>query len=167
MKHGTRSMFVNRKCRCLPCRAANSDYQNSRRIKMRDGKWNPFTSASRVRKHLLRLSQHGVGKLTVSEITGIPIYALWSYKTGRTKSLRAEREQLILGVTRNALSQRTLLPAKKTLRMMKGLKREGFTHRLLAERLGVKVVKIGRKPCVRAESEMRIEKLYNRYVTAA
>lgn len=158
MSHGLRKTYASG-CHCVLCKRANADYQARRDA------FGPYlVSAERARKHLRRL-KGTVGLVTVADITGIHIVRLGAIRSGKTRSIRPERERVILNVDANAAD---IVSAKEVHRMTKELLKEGFTHRSLGERMGLNgPFRIQRKDFVRAKTQMRLEKFYNKIMAEA
>lgn len=166
--HGTRSRYVNRRCRCIPCRAAQNEYQRDRIAKVRAGIWQRPVSARRVRQHLFYLSSHGVGRRTVSDITGLSMRVLADYKRGRRKRIGRANEKLILSITKKALYDRKLVPLTATERIVQKLMKEGFLKFQIATRAGISPSVLSkRKGYVFARTEMKLEQFYNRVTAEA
>jgi hypothetical protein len=54
-EHGTRTRYMTG-CRCLRCRAANSNYNTSRRAAKENGDFRGLVSAARALAHIKKLS---------------------------------------------------------------------------------------------------------------
>jgi hypothetical protein len=160
--HGIRIQYLAG-CRCIPCRAANSRYQSERLLAHKRGEWNGFVPAEKARKHLQALSQMGVGKIAVSEVTGITRSTLDLIRTGKRKNLRALNEKKILSVTVDAASDGAYISAEKTWDQIRWLLDQGFTGGDLALRLGYKTARLQlRKGRVRASNALKVQRLYDR-----
>lgn len=165
--HGTRTRY-QQSCRCLPCRVASARYASE--LKERHVRGEPFNrlvSAEATREHLLKLSANGVGLQAISEITGIAKSTLSGIRTGRSKNLRSAKEEVILAITSEARVDGTRVSSHHMMKMIRRLRRQGFTHQEIAKRSGVnRGAFIPGRKVVTARTEMRIEKLFNKYVTA-
>lgn len=136
--HGTRLRYMGG-CRCLPCRAANSNYETMRAKRRCVGLWNGLVSARRARRHMLRLSRAGVGRRTLGQIARVSCSVLFKIRSGQRKQIRALTEKAILSVTASAARGRTLVSAKSTWQKIGWLLEEGFTKAELARRMGAKM----------------------------
>lgn len=170
LKHGTRSMFINRKCRCAPCRAANAIYSANWIAKKRAGNGAHLRPAEKSRLHLIDLQDHGLGLRAVSDATDVSVDTIRNIREGISTRVRGRTERKILNTTPDAVANSALIPSRKVRAMIRKLKTEGFTLKLVAERAGLhpeavqKIVK--RKRNVRATTQMKIEKLFNRIMAA-
>jgi hypothetical protein len=133
--HGSRLRYMAG-CRCLPCRAANSNYETMRYKRRRMGLWNGLVSARRARRHILKLSRAGVGRRTVGLIARIADSVLFKIRSGQRKQIRALTEKAILSVPTSAVRGSTLVSANGTWQKIEWLLEEGFTRRELARRMG-------------------------------
>ncbi len=167
--HGTRVRYVAGRCRCEPCRAANAAYQRGRDEAKRAGGWNGLVSARRSRAHLVMLSAAGIGRRTVADISGVALATLLEVKLGRKRRVRAATERSILRVTREAMTDARLVPAREAWALLDELLERGFTKTDLARRLGSK----GKMPAlqlrrdfVTARNAARVRRLYRELVAA-
>ena len=69
-EHGTRARYMTG-CKCLRCRAANSNYNTSRRAAIENGDFRGLVSAERVVAHIKKLSARGVGYKAVADAAGV------------------------------------------------------------------------------------------------
>src|SRR5436189_1819783 len=90
--HGDRIRYMGG-CKCVPCRAANSRYETERAAARRRGEWNGIVSAAGAQRNLRRIADRGIGRRTVSDITGIAQSTLQKIKTGEKRNLRAMNEK--------------------------------------------------------------------------
>lgn len=123
--------------------------------------------SGRTRQRLRTLSQNGIGRKAVHEVTSIDLRTLARIKSGQTKYVRRETMRLIFSVPFDAHCDRAVISGTKTRRMIEHLiTHEDFTGSEIAKRLGTKqtrrhkTLNIGRNENVLAKSQMRIEKLY-------
>lgn len=165
--HGTRTRY-QQGCRCLPCRVATAAYQRQRVAARQRGESNKLVSAEQVKAHLEKLSSAGVGKLTVSEITGIHHASLGKYKSGSRKFICEKNQRLILAVTEEALTDGKHISSRETRRLIKRLVRMGFTKAEIAKRLGYRAgrLSIARRSCVTARTAMKVEKFFRQLEAA-
>ena len=97
--HGTRTKYVSDKCRCEPCREANSDYQR----KQGGRTVPPYVDAQAARDHVEFLSERGVGLKRVAKVSSVSHGCLWKLIHGEggrgpSKRIRRETEEAILAV---------------------------------------------------------------------
>jgi len=97
--HGTHACYVLDRCRCDPCRHANTAYEKKRR------RWtgefpieeHPYTDADQARQIVQTLKRKGMGLKTVASESGIAHGTLWKLiygMPGRGPSKRVRRETL-------------------------------------------------------------------------
>ena len=159
--HGTRLRYMSG-CKCMLCRAANSNYEVKRSAARRHGEWNGLVLADKAQKHIAKLSKKGIGYKSVAEITGIAYSTIFKIKSGERKNLRAENEKKILAVSVEAVNDATKIPAIKTWKQIEWLLEEGFSKAELARRLGYKTpaIQINRNR-VTAKTALKVERFYN------
>lgn len=97
---------------------------------------NPFVPATRVRAHLLRLQQQGIGLRSIAEACDISRSMLSGYRSGQRTRLTKYNADRILAVTEVCAKDWVLVDATKTLRQLAELRAEGFTGKRLAELIG-------------------------------
>lgn len=73
--HGTYACYVLDACRCLPCAAANNDYEQTRRRRNAYGRTD-LVDAGPVRDHVAALRAAGVGLKQVAKTSGVAHGAL-------------------------------------------------------------------------------------------
>ena len=111
--HGTRMKYMAGS-KCLPCRAANSRYECERAKARLAGEWNGLVPAAPARRHLLRLSKHGVVRCAVAAACDVSLTIIASIRSGKRTQVRKRTQDRILGVTRMAVSDAALVPAHET-----------------------------------------------------
>lgn len=159
--HGDRIRYMSG-CRCVPCRAANSRYETERAAARRRGEWNGIVPADQVRDHLIELSERGIGRRTVADITGICQSTLGYIKTGKRKNLRAMNAKKILAVGLDVLNDASVISARKTHEQIAWLVKEGFTKKEIAKRLGYKSPALQfYKKRITARNAIKIERFHN------
>lgn len=160
--HGTRLKYMGG-CKCIQCRAANSRYETERAIARKRGESNGIISAENVQRHLLALSKAGIGRRTVADISGVGITAIVKLRNGTRTQCREATARAILAVGTDVLTDAAIISVKPTLRLVRLLVNEGFTHSQLANRLGYKSNSLQLNPSViTAKKANRIQKFYNR-----
>lgn len=165
---GTRVKYIGG-CRCDACRRANADYEKARAQARRRGEWNGLVDAAEVRKHLRRLSDAGVGRRTVADISGVGESAIAELANGSKRQLRAMTAKRILDVTAEAaLNDATVVSAKPTWVLIRRLVAEGFTLGELAVRLGCKTRALQlRRDRITARTALRVARFYNQIMLGA
>ena len=132
---GTRGRYMAG-CRCIPCRRANSAYENERQKARKNGDWNGNVPAAAARAHMKLLSENGVGRRAVSECTDISRTVLASIRNGSKTKIRARTEKKILAVSVQHAMDRALRPSKTSQEQIAELLEEGYTEEFLAKKLG-------------------------------
>lgn len=167
--HGERLRYMAG-CRCVPCRAANSRYETERAAARRRGEWNGLVDAAPVREHLNELSRRGIGRDTVSDVTGLAPSSLDLYRTGKRLKIRAMNAKKILAISPDdVLTDAQLVPAKPTWKQIQWLMSVGFTKTEIARRLGYKThaLQIKSRGLITARNAAKVERLYNKMRPAA
>jgi hypothetical protein len=133
-------------CRCYVCGFAVSQYNDQRERSIAYGTWQPFVDAEPVRAHLKTLSEAGIGRRRVTELTGVSGSTLKKILYGRpgagcapTARIRPEIAAKILAVgpSPDALAGHALVDATGTLRRLQAMIRRGWPQLHLAARLGM------------------------------
>lgn len=124
--------------------------------------------AGMIRSRLRALSEAGVGRKAVHEVTGIDHRTLAKIKNGDTRYVRRATADLIYAVPFNAFCDRALIDGNETRRLIRQMTKKrgmGFTQAEIARRLGARQkcpnLQIARKGRVLARTAMKIEQLYN------
>jgi len=146
--HGERIRYLAG-CRCALCRKANSNYANERAAAIRAGDWNGIVSAQKARTHLATLSAHGIGRRTVSNITGVSETCISAITSGQKIKIRAKTEKLILAVTTQCQADGALISAKPSWKLINELLKDGYTKSDIARAMGFErpVLQLGRTHC--------------------
>jgi hypothetical protein len=160
--HGDRLKYLAG-CRCLQCRAANSNYETSRAAARKAGDWNGLVSAKRARRHILKLSRAGVGRRSLAEASDVGETCIVEIRSGKKKRIRKRTESRILAVTAAAFAGGALVPAKRTWLLINRLLENGFTRAEIARRLGYRrpALQFG-KDLVTAQTAATVERFYRR-----
>src|ERR1017187_14328 len=106
LPHGVRAKY-NAGCKCALCRAANSRYVIERCKAAKAGDWNGIVSASRAKRHLIRLGKSGVGLPSVAKASGVDEGAVKDIRMGYKKKIRARTEKKLLAVDESAMAAHT------------------------------------------------------------
>lgn len=163
--HGERITYMGG-CRCDECRAANTAYERERQKARKEGDWNGIVSAAKARRHILHLSEQGVGRSAVSAASDVSRSIISEIRSGSRKRIRARTERSILAVTIDMASDHALIDATPTWRLINALLDEGYTKTELARRLGHKThaLQIG-KDQVTARVAATVKRLYERLMS--
>lgn len=158
---GTRAKYVAGRCRCLPCRAANSRYETDRAAARKRGEWNGLVSAAPAKAHMETLSRQGVGRRAIGAACDVGDTTLQEIRSGRKTQIRADTERRILGVTADARSDASIVSGRRVQKRISQLVEEGFSKAEIARRIGLKRPALQFKPGkVLARTEVRVERFY-------
>lgn len=163
-QHGDRLRYIAG-CRCDACRRANSAYENERQRARKSGDWNGIVSADAARKHMLKLSRHGVGRRAIGAATDIADTVLSDIRRGVKHRIRARTERLILAVTLAIASDHALQSAAPTHALIAELIEEGYTERFLAQRLGYAHPYLQFGELITVRNAARVERLHRELTT--
>jgi hypothetical protein len=160
--HGDRLRYMAG-CRCDLCRRANTDYELMRAAARKAGDWNGIVPAARSRKHMLKLSEQGIGRRAVQAVTDIAASVLQDIRTGAKKNIRARTERKILAVTPEMASEGALISAAPTWNLIRQLLAKGYTKTQLAKMLSceTRALQISQKQ-VRVSTADAIARLYKK-----
>ena len=145
--HGTHVKYVIERCRCEPCREANSEYERARRRrKAYGGDYWPWVDAEPVRQHVLSLmtkrgvgARDGLGPKRIAQLSGVShgtiSKLLYGNYRGRppSKRVRKDTAEKLLAVRP---SQAYLLDARPTWRMIGELVAFGLPKNRIATAIG-------------------------------
>ena len=145
-RHGTRAAYVADRCRCEPCRAANSADEHQRRRAIAYGRWRPYVDAGPARAHLQQLRACGIGLNQIARLAGVApstLTRLAARTSGNGASttglIRAEPARRILAVpiTVDGIThaQGSLVDATGSRRRLQALVAVGWTQADLARHL--------------------------------
>lgn len=170
-QHGTRTMYVNSKCRCEPCMTANRLYAREverRQARIRygieqpDDKWVDPTEA---RDHLLWLTEQGIGLRTLMNVTGLGRTALTEIKRGIPKRIARTTAMKILATPNTHRPLATLVDAAATWQLLNDLLHLGFTKTRVATALGSRSGALQiQKTRVTLKTSQRVQTLYNHLI---
>ena len=161
--HGTRARYAL-KCRCDACRAANTAYERARSAARKVGDWNGLVPAAKARRHLLKLSDQGVGRRAVAAATDIADSVLQQIRAGAKQKIRAQTERRILQCNPSIASDGALVPANRTWSKVEWLLEEGFTKAKVSALLGNngKALQLSRNQ-VTVRTAQKVDVLFRRY----
>lgn len=140
--HGTYAAYVLDLCRCLPCAAANSNYETDRQRRHAYGR-SPLVNAAPARAHVRALGAGGMGWKRVAAQAGISGGSMTKLlygdtRSGRGPSARVRRETAtrILAVQLD-LADGAPVGVTGSTRRVQALVYAGWSQQRLAARLGV------------------------------
>jgi hypothetical protein len=145
-------------CRCLLCRAANATYESDRYRARKNGDWNGLVDAGPARRHIRKMARRGVGEKSFERHGVVPSLRRL-IMLGKRKRIRARTEKAVLAVDSTMCSDGCLVDAGPTLRIIDGLLDRGYDAAQLAEWLGRKNLRLGRRGKVVWRNAERVKKL--------
>lgn len=100
-RHGARATYTFGRCRCQPCRQANSAYQRQAyRDRHRPDGHGPRTiDAGDTAAHIAMLRRHGVGLEQIERMSGIARSTIVAIATGQRRRIRATTATALRTVT--------------------------------------------------------------------
>jgi hypothetical protein len=160
-------------CRCYPCAAARSRYDENRTKAITAGTWQPWTDATPVREHLAHLRSCGMGLRTIADLSGIDRKRLQAVLGGRpergTPPQTKVRPDLAVAVLAVDVSLETLAPATLmgpvgTRRRCHALVARGWPQQHLANHVGMTLANFGRmlsRPNVLVGRHLQVLAMYD------
>lgn len=140
MNHGTRTAYTHHKCRCDDCRRANREYNLIRDRKARNIAYgfelpdpSIYVDATEVRAHLVWLSERGIGRRTVSDLTGVSISSILAIKTGKRRKCLRRSAELIMAVNLSQRPSNAHIDATRSLNQVADLVARGWKKRKIAQ----------------------------------
>lgn len=143
-EHGTYAKYRLEGCRCYPCAAARSAYDENRNRAIAYGTWKPWVDAEPVRGHIRELQACGMGLRAIAAASGVSRSALIGLVNGKpgrepASKVRPQTALRILEVqpTLDSLAASTVIDATGTVRRLRALVARGWSQAKLADRLGI------------------------------
>jgi hypothetical protein len=147
-QHGTHACYVLDRCRCHPCKDANTAYERTRSRQTAYGRWNPYVDAQPVRDHVQQLTAAGMGLKTIAKRSHVAHGALWKLMYGKTRpdgtrqpsiKVRRETAQALLQLRPDLelLAPVAYVDATGTHRRIQALMAAGWSLSQQAQHLGV------------------------------
>ena len=140
MKHGTRTGYGYHRCRCDDCCEANRKYNLIRDRKARAVAYgiaipepSTFVDATEVRAHLIWLSERGIGRRTISDLTGVSMASILAIKTGKRQKCLRRSAELIMAVNLSQRPSNAHIDATRSLNQVADLVARGWTKRKIAQ----------------------------------
>ncbi|WP_433520086.1 hypothetical protein ACQP2T_63840 (plasmid) [Nonomuraea sp. CA-143628] len=143
-EHGTLTMYVDRKCRCLRCTAAATSYETNRRRQVAYGRWQPYVDAEQARRHVRELMAFGIGWQQVAKLSGLSKSVVGMLLFGSpiksmppSRKIRPETERKLLAVTKTVDNISKWVDAAGSRRRLQALAAAGWSMKSLAARVGL------------------------------
>lgn len=133
--HGTRLKYMAG-CKCLRCRAANSNYETQRAALRKVGLGNPVVATTRARNHIARLAQKGLGQRAVAGAAGLRRDTVRLIAKGEKRRARKETVDAICGVRPDAILPGTIVDGVETWRLISEMVAAGASKTEIARALG-------------------------------
>ncbi|MEV6897497.1 hypothetical protein [Amycolatopsis sp. NPDC051372] len=160
--HG-RTKYLKERCRCSVCRAANSRYENMRKLRP-----TTLVDAGPVREHVNMLREHGLGTRRIATLAGMPRQNIQALLYGKrpTKRMRPEGAARILAIKpgTDEPTSGARMDACGARRRLQALVSNGWCYRELAERLGCNAGHVGklmRAGRLRYSTVTRIKRMFD------
>jgi hypothetical protein len=90
-----------------------------------------------ARAHLVELQAAGVGYRQAAKLAGVSVQTVRHIRAGKPRAVKPDTLAAILGV-RPKLAPGALVNAYATRRLIRALKKEGFTEASIARRVGLR-----------------------------
>jgi transcriptional regulator with XRE-family HTH domain len=144
-QHGTYACYVLDACRCPNCANAHKEYETNRVRQHAYGRWSNLVDAEPSRRHILHLTDQGMGLKRIVAVSGISQGVLWKLVYGKrrpddtrvpTRRVRQGTEQRILAIKVD-LAQGAKVDSCGTRRRLQALVAIGYSQSRLAQRLGM------------------------------
>jgi transcriptional regulator with XRE-family HTH domain len=147
-QHGTHACYVLDRCRCIPCKTANTAYERSRNRLTAYGRWQPHVDAGPVRAHVQDLQNAGLGLKRIAVLSGVSNGALSKLMYGKRQpdgtqvpsvQVRTDTAVKLFRVTAHPdlLGQTVCIPSSGTIRRLQALVAAGWSQSKLARELGM------------------------------
>lgn len=140
-QHGTYACYTLDGCRCQPCCAAVSRYENNRKRQQAYGRWDNFVDADPARRHVHALMAQGMGLKRIAAQTEISNGSLSKLVYGRrgetvSKRIRKDIATRLLAVELD-LADAIVVDGGDTARRLQALVANGWSMTKLGARLGI------------------------------
>ncbi len=180
-EHGTHACYVLDRCRCIPCRDANTSYERTRSRQTAYGRWQPYVDADPVRAHVRSLMDQGLGLKRIVVLSGVSQGGLWKLMYGKrqpdgtqvpSKTVRVETATKLFRVSASLdrLGASVCVDSTVTRRRLQALVAAGWSQSKLAVQLGMKPTNFSRvmadKDC-HAKTARAVADLYERIAFTA
>ncbi len=128
--------------------------------------WNGLVWAESVRRHIRKLQRAGLGPRAISAACDVPQSSISAIVYRERRWVREATAQRILSVTKDAIADGAFVDAAPTMRLVKAMKKAGWTKGCIAQRLGSQSpgLQIGKRGKVKARTAYRVAKLYRELV---
>lgn len=143
-EHGTLTMYVDRKCRCIRCTTAASAYETNRRRQVAYGRWQPYVDAEPARRHVRELMAFGIGWQQVAKLSclsksvvGMLLFGSPTKGAPPSRKIRPETERRLLAVTKTVDNISKWVDAAGSRRRLQALAVAGWSMKGLAGRVGL------------------------------
>lgn len=171
--HGTHACYVLDRCRCVPCRDANTAYERDRVRQHAYGRWVGLVDAEPSRRRVQQLRDQGYGLKTIALRVRVSHGALTKLMygiDGRPPSRRVtpdvERRILAFQPTVDALADGATLEACGAARRLRALVAIGWSQTKLADRVGItlanlNLIALGKQTRVTARVHRAVTNVYD------
>ena len=171
-QHGTRAAYVQDRCACGPCTAANTEAERRRSTAIAYGTWRGLVDATEVRSHVQLLREQGLSLKRIAQLSGVGQGTLSALVYGEPSRGRRPRTQVRPATQRRLLAvhfQPAAVPAGRrvdatgTRRRLQALASLGWSVTSLAARSELALRTLRRaltSTTVTAETARAVGRLY-------
>ncbi len=176
-QHGTRAAYVQDRCGCGPCTAANTEAERRRAKAIVYGTWRGLMDAAAVRAHVQSLREQGLSLKRIAELSGVGQGTLSALVYGEPSrgrppltQVRADTQRRLLAVRFQpaAVAPGRRLDATGTRRRLQALATLGWSVTSLAARSELPVRTLRRaltSTTVTADTARAVARLYDQLQT--
>jgi hypothetical protein len=167
--HGQHSAYVLDRCRCEPCKQANTAYEKNRAQRIEPA----YVLASEARAHVVWLSTQGVGRKQIAKVTGVAHGTLCKLMFGDnargsrpSKRIRRRTHEAIMAVTpADCGGNRKVISAAPTWALLDEMIAAGVPRSAIATALGYKAHTLQiKRTTVSPANRDRVEALHARWL---
>ncbi len=142
-EHGTRGAYVQDRCGCAPCTAANTQAERRRSTAIAYGTWSGLVDAAAAREHVQSLREQGLSLKRIAQLSGVGqgtlnalVYGEPSRGRPPLSQVRPDTERRLIAVRfqASAVAAGRRVDATGTRRRLQALATLGWSVTLLATR---------------------------------
>ena len=172
-QHGTRAAYVQDRCGCGPCTAANTEAERRRAKAIAYGTWRGLVDAAAVRAHVQSLREQGLSLKRIAQLSGVGqgtlnalVYGEPSRRRPPLAQVRADTQRRLLAVRFQpaAVAAGRRVDATGTRRRLQALATLGWSVTSLAARSELAVRTLRRaltSTTVTAQTARAVGRLYD------
>lgn len=119
--HDTQVGYKYHRCRCGPCRAANTAYSRTRNRLIAYGQWQPNVDGGQVREHLALLAARGWSQWQIAVAAGADQATISRVMSAPDRMVRVETARKILAVDPASHPGSGFMPVVGSMRRLRAL----------------------------------------------